>query len=114
MVVNKPTRYYSSRQEKAVAKAVNGKKTANSGAAMFCAGDVVSKDVLYECKTVMKESGSFSVKKSVLDKARQEAFAMNKRHAVLVFNFKPDGEMYYVLDQKHYLELLESTHNSEK
>ena len=33
--MNKPTRYYSSIQEKKVAKAVNGKRTANSGATAF-------------------------------------------------------------------------------
>lgn len=33
--MNKPTRYFSSRQEKAVAKAIGGKKTANSGATPY-------------------------------------------------------------------------------
>lgn len=31
----KPTRYYSKQQEKKVAKAVNGKRTVNSGATAF-------------------------------------------------------------------------------
>lgn len=31
----KPTRFYSNRQEKSVAKAVSGKQTANSGATPF-------------------------------------------------------------------------------
>lgn len=33
--MNRPTRFYSSRQEKAVAKAVGGKQTSNSGATDF-------------------------------------------------------------------------------
>ena len=35
MQKGRPTRYYSSRQEKKIAKAVNGKKVANSGATKF-------------------------------------------------------------------------------
>ena len=33
--MGRPTRFYSSKQEKAVAKAVGGKVTANSGATAF-------------------------------------------------------------------------------
>ena len=36
---NKPTRYYSSRQEKQIAKAVGGKTVKNSGATLFDKGD---------------------------------------------------------------------------
>ena len=35
-----PTRYYSNRQEKKVAKEVNGKQTKNSGATLFQKSDV--------------------------------------------------------------------------
>ena len=33
--MNKPTRYYSKQQEKKIAKAVGGKRQANSGATPF-------------------------------------------------------------------------------
>ena len=33
--MNRPTRFYSSRQEKQVAKAVSGRQVANSGATAF-------------------------------------------------------------------------------
>lgn len=43
-----PTRYYSKQQEKKVAKAVHGKRQANSGATAFAKGDVVTTDWLIE------------------------------------------------------------------
>lgn len=33
--MNKPTRYYSNKQEKHIAKSVKGKQTSNSGATAF-------------------------------------------------------------------------------
>ena len=107
-----PTRYYSKRQEKQVAKLVDGNTTSNSGAANFCAGDVIGSDnTLYECKTVTKQVKSYAIKKEVLDKIQKEAFAMKKSNAVMAFNFEPDGELFFVLRQKHYKELLELIQN---
>lgn len=102
------TRYYSDRQEEHVGKVVNAHRTINSGAGNFQKGDLHSSDTLYECKTSVTDKTSFSVKKSVIDKARQEAFANNKLHSVLVFNFGPGSENYYVLSERHYKELIEN------
>ena len=60
---NRPTRFYSNRQEKAVAKAVDGKQVANSGAARFVGGDVRNDNFLIECKTTTTNKQSFSIKK---------------------------------------------------
>ena len=106
MVNKTATRYFSTKQEKMVAKMVDGKRTANSGAAKLTGGDVYTQDTLYECKTVMSPVKLYSVKKAVLDKVRQEAFALHKRNYAMVFNFEPDGECFYVLPQKYYTELL--------
>ena len=57
------TRYFSSKQEKAVAKAVGGKKTANSGATPFQKGDVRTDNWLIECKTKTSPSESMSIKR---------------------------------------------------
>lgn len=104
-----PTRFYSKKQEKTVAKLVDGKTTSNSGASNFCAGDVIGSDnTLYECKTVINPVKSYSVKKSVLDKIQKEAFEMGKSNAVLVFNFEPGGKNYFVLNEKQYLELIKN------
>ena len=60
----RPTRFYSHRQETAVAKAVGGKTTANSGATDFSGkGDVLTsgaydESFLLECKTKVKNSDS--------------------------------------------------------
>jgi len=102
------TREYSNRQEKSVSKAINAKLTLNSGAGHFQKGDLVDDNTLYECKTTVTDKTSYSVKKSVLKKAQEEAFANNKLYSVLVFNFGPNSENYYVLSEKHYKELIEN------
>ena len=103
----RPTRYYSSRQEKQVAKIVKGKVNANSGAAPFVAGDVVVENILIECKTTTKQTNSYTIKKTILDKIKQEAYQMGKDHAVVAFNFEPNGENYFILNTKFYKQLLD-------
>ena len=60
-----PTRHFSKQQEKAVAKAVNGNPTANSGATDFGGkADVnVANLISIECKTKTTHSESISIKK---------------------------------------------------
>ena len=82
------TRYFSSQQEKQVAKAVGGRKVANSGATAFNKGDVTTNNFLLECKTCTTEKQSFSIKRDWLDKNREEAFAMNKMYNALAFNLE--------------------------
>lgn len=95
------TRYYSSRQEKKVAKKLGGKQVANSGAATFVAGDVVTKDWLIECKTKVKDSTSFTVKEEWLLKNEEEAFAMGKNNSALVFDFGPNSDKrYYIISER--------------
>lgn len=98
--MNRPTRFYSKRQENAVAKAVGGKRTANSGATTFSKGDVRTDNFLIECKTCEKEKASFSIKKEWLEKNRDEAFAMGKPYSALAFDFGNNSRRYYVIDEK--------------
>lgn len=102
------TRKISSKQEKYVEKVIGAKRTLNSGAGYFQKGDLSDFNTLYECKTSMTDKTSFSIKKNVIKKAQDEAFANNKLYSVLVFNFGPNSENYYVLSEKHYKELLEN------
>ena len=102
----RPTRFYSSRQEKRVAKAVNGKQVANSGAPIFVAGDVRNDLFLIECKTHTEARQQFTIKKEWIDKNREEAFQMGKRYSALAIDFG-DGEQHYLIDQRLFLELLE-------
>ena len=105
--MNKPTRFYSNRQEKRVAKALNGKCVPNSGAPLFVAGDVTTNDWLIECKTATSEKQSFSIKKEWLEKNREDAFAMNKQYNALAFDFGDNGDVYYIIDQKTFKKLIE-------
>ena len=107
----KSTRYYSGKQEKRIAKAVNGQRVANSGATTFNKGDVRTDKWLFEAKTKTSESQSFSVKKSWLDKNKEEMFAMGKEYSALVFDFG-DGNNYYVLDEKTFLEMKDALENN--
>lgn len=105
------TRYYSSRQEKKVAKKLGGKQVANSGASTFVAGDVTTDDWLIECKTKTKDCSSFIIKEDWLIKNEEEAFAMGKNNSALCFDFGPSAnKRYYVISErlfetlKNYLE----------
>ena len=106
--MNRPTRFYSNRQEKKVAKAVNGKQVANSGATCFSKGDVRTDDWLIECKTSTSEKSSFTIKKQWLQKNKEEALSMRKYHNALCFDFGDNGNRYYVIDEKTFLKIKEA------
>lgn len=97
----KPTRYYSKKQETKVAKAVSGRKTANSGATAFQKGDVITDQFLIEAKTKTKDCSSFTIKEEWLLKNEEEAFAMGKNNSALVFDFGPSAnKRYYVISER--------------
>ena len=97
----RPTRYYSKNQEKKVAKAVNGKRTANSGATPFQKGDIIAKDWLIERKTKTKDCSSFTIKEDWLLKNEEEAFAMGKNNSALCFDFGPSAnKRYYIISER--------------
>lgn len=103
---NKPTRYFSTIQEKQIAKKLNGSRQANSGATPFQKGDVKLEDILVECKTKTSSTDSFSIKRSWLEKNNQEALFMGKKFGVLAFNFGPGQENYYILKEEDFLDML--------
>lgn len=102
----RPTRFYSSKQEKKVAKAVSGKQTANSGATKWSKGDVTTDDWLLECKTHTEPREQFTIKKEWIDKNREEAFQMGKHHSAIVIDFG-DGKQHYLISERDFLQLLE-------
>lgn len=113
--MNKPTKYYSNIQEKAVAKALGGRQVRGSGASPFSLGDVRLEKVLVECKTSTVQKSSYSVKKSVLDKIRKEAIEMGKYYSMLAFNFGPESKNYYVIDEdtaKFLVEMIDKIYNT--
>lgn len=107
----RPTRFYSDKQEKSVAKTVRGKQVSNSGATAFNKGDVTTDKFLIEAKTCITEKKSFSIKKEWLEKNKEEAFEMGKEYSALVFNFGPDTDNYYVIDERLFKQLMEVINN---
>ena len=108
------TRYFSSKQEKQVAKIVNGKLQPNSGATLFSKGDITNRHWLFEAKTCMKEQQQFTIKKEWLEKLKQESFSMRKEFFALVFNFgEIHGKNYYILDEKTFTQILETLEEME-
>ena len=95
----KPTRYFSARQEKTVAKATGGRQTANSGATPWQKSDVLSEQFAIECKTKTTASESISIKKEWFTKQKQEAVFMGKPYSAVVFSFGPDEENHYIIDE---------------
>ena len=102
----KPTRYYSKKQEDQVAKSLGGKTTKNSGATLFQKGDLTLDKWLIEAKTKTSHSESMSIKKEWLSKNLSESLFMGKKYNALVFNFGPDEDNYYIIDEHLFKELV--------
>ena len=84
----KSTREASGNQEKQIAKALNAKRTSNSGAGKFDKSDLyIGQEWSIEAKTCMTPKNSFSIKKDWLLKMKEEQFACNKQHSALCFDF---------------------------
>lgn len=105
-MADKPTRYYSKKQEKRIAQDLGLRRTANSGATDFDKGDAVGKYVMMECKTATKPVKSMSIKKNWLVKNREEMFAKGKEISAVAFDFG-DGDDYIILRKSDFKMLLE-------
>lgn len=90
-----------------MAKAVNGKRTPNSGATPFSKGDVHAGSFCIECKTVTQEQQSVSIKREWIDKLKEEMFAAGKSYWSLVFNFGGlrNKENFYIIDERLFKQL---------
>ena len=105
---SKPTRYFSSKQEKRVAKDLNGNLSINSGATPFSKGDLSLDEFSIECKTKTKHSDTISIKKEWLEKINEESLFMGKPYWALCFNFGPDEDNYFILDEITFKELVDN------
>ena len=104
------TRDVSSKQENFVALMLGGITTPNSGAGHTKKGDILIDDFgVVECKTKMKESTSFSIKKEWIDTVRKEAPDMNRTDWAIVFDFGVLGDEYAVIPLNDYNEFLDYT-----
>ena len=112
---DQPTRYYSDRQEKAIAKAVGARQTKNSGATPWQKGDVTDDLWLLEAKTCTKDKQSFTLQKSWFERNRNESLFMGKKYSAVVFNFGPNSqENYYAVDEQTFLLMKEALQNMEE
>ena len=102
-----PTRYYSKKQEDAVAKKFGGQRVKNSGATKFAKGDVSLDKFLLEMKTKTSPSKSISIQKEWLEKNIKECLFMGKPYTALGFNFGPDEKNYYIIDEELFETLVD-------
>lgn len=104
------TRKYSSKQEKQVAKAIEGRRTSNSGATCFDKGDIRTATYCIECKTVIGRKKSITIQREWIDKLKEEAFAMGKPNWAIAINFGSDlekPENYYIITEQKFKELID-------
>ena len=96
------TRFYSDKHEKSICKALGATQQSNSGAGRFRKGDVIHNkaSLLIEAKTTMSDKDSFSIKKEWIIKNKEEAFTLRKSNSCICFNFGPEQENYYVINEK--------------
>ena len=93
----------SRKQEKSVARRLDGDLTVSSGNKWFNKGDVRTSTHLVECKTTGKLS--YNIKSSELRKIETEALLEGK-NPVLVFDL--DGRRYAIFPWEDAVELMEN------
>lgn len=96
------TRFFSSKHENSIAKALKGRVNSSSGSGHFDKGDVVvdSANMLIEAKCSMSPKQSVSIKREWLDKNKEESFAVRKANSAVCINFEPEGDNYYLINEK--------------
>lgn len=96
------TRYYSDIQEKSVCKLLGATQVSNSGAGHFRKGDVVHRgaSLLIECKTVVSDKESISIKKEWIEKNKEERFTQRLSDGCIAVNFGPNQPNYFIIDEK--------------
>ena len=101
-------------QEKQVANLVNGQVQVASGGTSHGGGDVLTDNWFFECKTVTTPKNSYSVKKSIIDKMKEQTFEQRRDYCALVFRFSPEGKDYFVIDSDTMEYLLQCQEYYEK
>ena len=84
--MEKPTKYYSIKQEKYIAGVLGWQTVSGSGARDCHPGDVESDEFSGECKTHTSEKTSISIKQSWWDKIRSEASYRHRTPVLFVDN----------------------------
>ncbi len=103
--VAKPTRHFSSIQEKRVAKSLGGTNDPQSGGGKWKKNDVELDEWALECKTKVTPSETISVHKEWFADVERNRAESLKSYAAVVFSFG-DGKDYYAMDEKTFKFLL--------
>ena len=101
-------------QEKQVAKLVNGQVQVASGGTPTGGGDVLTDNWFFECKTVTTPKDSYNVKKSIINKMKEQRFEQRKDYCALAFRFSPEDKDYFVIDSDIMQYLLQCQEYYEK
>lgn len=102
------TKYFSNKQEQYFADFIGGKKVPASGGCAFSAGDVITTDFVFECKTPMTPKKSISIKHDWIKQNELERMSLMKPYSAVVFNFEPDGKNYVILDEDIFKKMYEN------
>lgn len=102
---NRPTRFFSKKQEDSVVKACGGARQLNSGATNMGKGDVIVDDWVIECKTKVAPSETMTIHKDWFKSLEEDRSAEARSYAALCFSFG-DGQNYYAVDEKTFKLLL--------
>ena len=105
-IVKPTTRASSTAQEKQIAKSLKAKRTSNSGATFYgTKGDLTKGDWTIEAKTCQTHQKSFSIKKEWIEKLKNESLYNGTKYEALAFQFGPDEENYYIVDENTFRSL---------
>lgn len=102
---DRPTRFFSKRQEDAIAKSLGGSRQLNSGATKFSKGDVEVGDWVIEAKTKVVPSDTMTIYKDWFTAVERERQEMLKSYSAVAFSFG-DGVNYYAVDERTFKFLL--------
>lgn len=86
------TKYKSNKQEKRVAKDLEGKEVIGSGCLWGAKGDVKTDHFLIECKTT--KNSYYSLKLKTWEKIRKEALKESNKIPIIVIDLKDFGNSY--------------------
>lgn len=103
--VNKPTRFFSSAQERRVAKSLDGTNDLQSGGGKWKKNDVELDEWALECKTKVTPSETITVHKDWFADAERNRAESLKSYAAVVLSFG-DGKDYYAVDERTFKFLL--------
>lgn len=102
---NRPTRFFSKKQEESVARVCGGVRQLNSGATNMGKCDVIAGDWAIECKTKITPSESITIHKDWFKSLEADRQDEARSYAALCFSFG-DGQNYYAVDEKTFKLLL--------